>query len=75
MIVMQGQTPLLQVVLALSSASRFSGLLHRWQEQCDQNCDDGDHHQQFNQSESAGTFDHEMDSEDEDRKKDTKSNR
>ena len=47
-VVGQSQTDLLEVVLALAPASSLAGLLHRGQQQRDQNGDDRDHHEQFN---------------------------
>jgi len=51
----QSQTDLLEIVLTLAAASGFARLLHGWQQQSNQNRDDGNHHQQFNQRESALT--------------------
>ena len=47
-VVVQGQTNLLQIIPTLRAACCLAGLLHRRKKQCDQNCDDGNHHQQFN---------------------------
>jgi hypothetical protein len=44
-IVVQCQSDLLQVVLALCASRSFSSLLHGWQKKCNQDSDDGDHHQ------------------------------
>jgi hypothetical protein len=44
---MDGQSQLLQIILALSSASGFASLLDRRKQQRNQNGDDGNHHQQF----------------------------
>ena len=49
MVVVQGRTKLLQVVVALGPPRRFAGRLDRGQQQRDQDADDGDHDQQFNQ--------------------------
>ena len=38
-----------QLIQASGSAGRFPRRLHGRQEQCDQNADDGDHHQQLDQ--------------------------
>ena len=40
-IVMEGEPDLLEIVLALCTASGFSGLLYGRKEQCDQNGDNG----------------------------------
>jgi hypothetical protein len=48
----QSQSQLFEVVFALRAAGCFASLLYGGQQQCDQNRDDGDHHQQFDQSES-----------------------
>ena len=40
---------LLEVVSAADAACRLSCHLHCWKQKCNQNTDDGDHHQQFNQ--------------------------
>jgi hypothetical protein len=50
---MQSQPDLFQVVPALCPTCCFSRLLHRWQQQGDQNGNDGNHDQQFNERESA----------------------
>ena len=47
------QADLLQVVLALRAAGRFARLLHGGKQQGDENADDGDHHQQLDQGETA----------------------
>ena len=49
MVVVERQAQLLQVVLALCATCSLAGLLNCWQQECDQNCNDGDHHQQFDQ--------------------------
>ena len=49
-IVVQGEPNLLQVVFALNSACGFSHLLHRRQQQRDQN---SNHHQQLDESEPS----------------------
>ena len=51
--IVQRQTDLFQVVAALSSTSRFAGLLNRGQQQTDQHANNGDDDQQFDQRESA----------------------
>jgi hypothetical protein len=43
----QCQAELLEIVLTLGSSSRFSRLLHGWQQQCDQHGNDRDYDQQF----------------------------
>jgi hypothetical protein len=47
--VVERQAQLLQVVGASHTVGGFANLLHGGKEQTDQNCDDGDYHQQFNQ--------------------------
>ncbi|MCG3775788.1 MAG: hypothetical protein JW395_2632 [Nitrospira sp.] len=49
--VVHGQPELLQVVLALGPSGGLTGLLDSRQQQRDQHCDDGDHHQQFDECE------------------------
>jgi hypothetical protein len=51
MIVVRRDAQLLDVVGALRPASGFARRLHRWQQQCDQDTDDGDHDQQLNERE------------------------
>jgi hypothetical protein len=53
---MQRQSDLLHVVFALCAASSLTGLLNCRQQQCNQNCNDGDHHQQFNQGKGTTLF-------------------
>lgn len=48
MVVMHGQAELLQVVFALGPSGGLARLLDRWQQQCDQHGDNGNHHQQLN---------------------------
>lgn len=52
MVIVQRQPELLQVVFALGSSSCFSRLLNSRQQQRDENCNDGDDHQQFDESET-----------------------
>ena len=52
-VVMQGDAELLEVVGALDPAGGLAGLLHRRQQQGDEDADDGDHHQQFDECEAA----------------------
>jgi hypothetical protein len=42
-----GQSPLLELALALGTSRRLSGRLNRRQQQRDQDADNGDHYQQF----------------------------
>jgi hypothetical protein len=53
MIVVERQTNLSHVVLALRSSGGFASLLYGRQQQGDQNGNDGNDYQQFNQGESA----------------------
>ena len=48
-VVLKRQPELLEVVLALHPPGRFAGSLHRRQEQCHQDADDGDDDEQLNQ--------------------------
>ncbi len=48
--VMKRQADLLQVIGALHASSSFAGRLHGRQQQPDQDADDGDDHQEFNES-------------------------
>ena len=50
-VVVQGDTELLQIVLALCSASCLASLLNSRQQQCNQDRDDRDHNQQLDQGE------------------------
>ena len=50
-IVVQSDTNLLQIVLALCSASCLTSLLNSRQQLCDQDRDDRDHNQQLDQGE------------------------
>ena len=52
-VVVERQTDLLQVVLALHAAGRLARLLHGGKQQSNQQGDDGHHDQQFNQGEAA----------------------
>ena len=45
------QPDLLQVITALGATGRVTSLLHRREQQGNENSDNGDHHQQFNQRE------------------------
>src|SRR5262249_6684392 len=47
--VMEREADLLEIVPALSSSGCFSSLLDGRQQQCDQDCDDGDHDEQLDQ--------------------------
>ena len=53
MVVMQSDTDLAEMALALGSPSRFSRGLYRRQQQSHEDRDDGDHNQQLDQTESA----------------------
>ena len=53
LIVMQSQSDLFQVVLALSSSSRLARLLNGWQQQRNKNCDDRNDDEEFDQREST----------------------
>jgi hypothetical protein len=46
---------LVEIVQALRSRRGLADFLHRGQEHGDQDADDGDHHQQLNESEAAPT--------------------
>jgi hypothetical protein len=48
---MHTQRDLLEIILALSSSGGFTSLLYGWQQKRDQDGDDGNDHQQLNQSE------------------------
>ena len=52
-VVVKRKTVLFQIVLALSAARGFSGLLDGWQQQRDENRDDRNDHQQLNEREAA----------------------
>src|SRR5262249_29988960 len=51
--VVGGEADLLEVVLALQAGGGLADLLHRRQEQADEDGDDGYHHQQLDQREAA----------------------
>src|SRR5262249_55960704 len=51
-VVMEGQTNLLQVVLATEAVGRFAYFLDSRQKQSDENADNGDHHQKFDKREA-----------------------
>ncbi len=53
MVIVQGQSELLEVVLALRAAGRLASLLNGRQEQCDQDGDNRDHNQSLNEREAA----------------------
>lgn len=50
---MQRQTDLLQIVLALSSASSCASVLYGRQQDGNQNSYDGDHYEKFDQSKTS----------------------
>ena len=52
MIIVQGHTQLLQIVVALRAAGGLASGLDGRQQQGHQDPDDGDHHQQFDERES-----------------------
>ena len=52
-VVLQSETDLHQVVLALRPSCGFARLLNGGKQQCDQHGDDGDHDEQLNQREAA----------------------
>jgi hypothetical protein len=51
--IVAGQADLTQIVEALCTTGRLARRLHRRQQQPDQHADDGDHNQQFNESERS----------------------
>ena len=51
-VIMHGEAKLLQVVGALHAVGGFPDLLHRRQQQTDQNGNDGDHDEQLNEREA-----------------------
>jgi hypothetical protein len=51
--IVKSDSELFHVVAAARAASRFAGLLHGWQQQGDQDCDDRNHDQQFDQRETT----------------------
>src|SRR5712664_4838166 len=51
MVAVKRQADLLEVVDTLRPCSRLANLLHRWHQKRNQNCNDGNHHEQFNQGE------------------------
>ena len=52
-VVVKRQPQLLQMILALCSASRFTSLLNGREQEGDEDRDDRDHHQHFNEREHA----------------------
>ena len=55
MVVVHRNPNLLEIVLALCTACRFTSLLHGRQQKRNQNCNDGDDHQQFDERERTAT--------------------
>src|SRR4051812_19525916 len=53
MIILQSEADLLQMIAALHSSSGFAGRLNRRQQQRDEHADDGNHHQQLDESKTA----------------------
>jgi hypothetical protein len=53
LVVVKSEANLLEIIFALSSAGSFPRLLNGRQQQCHQNCNDGDHHQQLNQRKAS----------------------
>jgi hypothetical protein len=49
-----GQRNLLELAAALGTPGRFAGLLHRGEQQRDQDRNDREDHEEFDESESAG---------------------
>jgi hypothetical protein len=61
MIIVECNTDLVQVVLAARAARGLAGSLHRWQQQCDEDSDNGDDYQKFDEREAMAvktTFRH-----------------
>lgn len=56
--VLERETDLLEVVRALSAASRFSCSLYCGEQQRDQDADDGDDHEQLDEREAATMLRH-----------------
>jgi hypothetical protein len=52
-VVVEAQGDLLEVVLALAPGGRLPDLLHRREQQADEDRDDGDHDQQLDQGEAS----------------------
>ena len=52
-IIQHRQTNLFHVVRALKTPRGLPCCLNRWQKQSDQDADNGDHHEQFDESKSA----------------------
>nr|WP_246106169.1 hypothetical protein [Rosistilla ulvae] len=52
-IVVHGQSELLQLIAALKPPRRFTRLLHRWQQQPNQYSNNGNDHQQFYESKTS----------------------
>jgi hypothetical protein len=52
-VIVQGHSQLFQMVPALSTARGFPGLLYRREQKRNEYTDDGDDHQEFNESESS----------------------
>src|SRR5688572_25019975 len=51
MIIVRGQTELLEVVVTLDARRGLAHLLHTWEQQAEQDHDDANHHEQFHQRE------------------------
>ena len=52
-IIMKGESNLLEIILALRSTGSRTRLLHRRKQQRDENCNNGNDNQQFNERESS----------------------
>jgi hypothetical protein len=52
MVIVQGETELLEVIAALHAAGSLPSALHRWQKQSNQDADNRYDHQQFHQGKS-----------------------
>jgi hypothetical protein len=57
-VVVQGKSPLLEVVGAFHAIGGLADLLHRGQQQADQDRDDRNHDQEFNERECGATAGH-----------------
>ena len=51
-LVMQSDADLLQIAFTLSPTGGLASLLHCWEQQCDQNCDNRNNNEQLDECES-----------------------
>lgn len=55
LVVMERQSDLFEIILALNTSGRFTGLLNGWQQEREEQCDNRDDNKQLNDSETSTT--------------------